>query len=70
MTVADPNGHVVRTLLSNAAQTAGPQALEWDGRTQTGQLVATEGDYTVTLTATDPVSGLHFTRVGTVVVYK
>jgi len=68
--LTDPNGNVVRTLLSNVAQTAGSQSLEWNGLTDNGKVVSVEGDYTVTLTAVDSVSGLSYTRRGTVVVYK
>jgi hypothetical protein len=66
----DPNGNVVRMLLSNVPQAAGPQSVEWDGRTDSGQLAHVEGDYKVTLTGVDPVSGLSATRTGVIVVYK
>jgi flagellar hook assembly protein FlgD len=70
ITLTDPNGNAVRTLLSSAPQTAGPQSLEWDGRTDSGELVAVEGAYRVTMAATDSVSGLGSTRIGTLTVYK
>jgi len=70
ITITDPNGSAVRTLLSGVAQSAGPQAIEWDGRTDSGQIVSVEGVYTVTLTGVDPVSGLSTTRLGVITVYK
>ncbi len=70
ISLMDPNGNAVRTLLSNVSQLAGSQSLEWDGRTDSGKLVSVEGDYTVTLTAVDPVTGVSYKRVGNIVVYK
>lgn len=70
VTLTDPNGNMVRTLLSNVSQVAGPQNVEWNGLTDAGSVVAIEGNYTVTLTAADPASGLTFQRKGTVVVYR
>lgn len=66
----DPNGNSVRTLASNVAQAAGSHTLEWNGQTGDGRTVSTEGDYTVLLTAVDPVSGLSYKRRGAVVVYQ
>ena len=69
--LSDPNGNAVRTLVTAASQAAGAQQkIEWNGRTDDGKLVAIEGDYTVTLTAVDPVTGLSYIRRGTVMVYK
>ncbi len=68
--LTDPNGNATRTLLTNASQTAGPQTIEWNGRADDGRVVSLEGDYTVTLEATDPLSGLTDQRFGNVVVYK
>ncbi len=70
ITITDPNGSAVRTLLSGVAQPMGPQTIEWDGRTDTGETVSVEGIYTVTLTGVDPVSGLSAARVGVITVYK
>jgi len=70
MTILDPNGNTIRTLLSNAAQAAGSQTVEWDGRTDAGKVAGVEGDYRVNVVATDPVSGLSATRAGVVTVFK
>jgi hypothetical protein len=66
----DPTGNRWRTLLTNASQSAGPQTVEWDGRTDQGRLVSVAGDYTVVLTAVEPVSGLSATYRGIIVVYR
>jgi len=70
LTVTDPNGNMIRTLLSNVSQTAGAKTAEWNGRTDAGTVVAVEGDYKITLTAVDPVSGMNQTLLGALVVYK
>ncbi len=71
VTLTDPNGSTVRTLLSNVSQGAGAQVLEWDGRNTLGRVVAVEGNYKVTLTAADPSWPTNTsTRNGTVLVYR
>lgn len=68
--ITDPNGNAVRTLLANVAQPAGAHTVEWDGRTDAGPLVTVEGDYAVTVTVVDPVSGLAASGVGSIMVYR
>ena len=70
MTLTNPNGNLIRTLLSNAPQSAGSQTVEWNGRNDAGQVVSVDGDYKITLTAVDAASGFASSRTGTVVVYK
>ena len=70
ITLTNPNGSAVRTLLSAAAQTAGAQSVEWDGKNTGGQYVSVEGDYRVTFTAVDPTTGTSTTRYATVLVYR
>ena len=68
--MTDPDGNHFRTLLVDEPQTAGPQQVVWDGRNDTGQIVAIEGNYTVVITAVDPVTGTSVTRYGVVVAYR
>ena len=70
ITIADPNGSTIRTLLIDEFQFAGAQTVEWDGRTDSGEIVSVEGDYAVTLTGVEEATGLTVTRNGTVVVYR
>jgi flagellar basal-body rod modification protein FlgD len=50
ITISDKDGNVVAT--DSKALQAGAQDYAWDGRTSTG-LKASEGDYTITVTASD-----------------
>ena len=68
--LTDPNGNVVRTLRNNVAQTAGPQQVEWNGRSDDGRMAAVEGDYRITLTIVDSATGLSSTRIGSIMVYR
>ena len=70
VTIVDPNGNTVRTLLASVAQTAGAQTVEWNGRTDGGQVVWLEGDYRVVLTGTQTPSGFQFSRTGVITVYR
>jgi hypothetical protein len=70
ITITDPNGNLVRTLLSASPQTAGFQSVEWDGTNDLGVLVDVEGDYRIDLSATDAILPRATTRRGTVVVYR
>lgn len=70
ITIVDPNGGMVRTLVSGLAQPQGPQSVEWDGRNDAGEFVAVEGDYRVNVLAVDAVTGTTASRTGTVVVYR
>ena len=65
-----PNGNAVRSLAQAQPQTAGPQTLEWDGRTDGGKVVALDGGYTIRLTVQDPTTEEDVTHLGTVVIYK
>ena len=68
--MTDPDGDHFRTLLTDQPQAAGPQQIIWDGRNDTDQMIAKEGDYTVVITAVDPVTGTTTTRFGIVVAYR
>ena len=68
--MTDPDGDHFRTLLTDQPQAAGPQQIIWDGRNDTDQMIAKEGDYTVVITAVDPVTGTTTTRYGVVVAYR
>jgi hypothetical protein len=70
VTLTDPNGNLVRTLLNGTAQSAGLQSIEWNGKNDAGLIVSTEGSYKVTLTALESGTGQTRTRQGSVVVYK
>ncbi len=70
LTLTDPNGNIVRTLLAGVSQPAGPQMVEWDGRTSAGDVVAAEGVYTVTLTGVDQSSGVSSTYRGLLTVQR
>ena len=70
ITLTDPNGNMIRTLLSNASQPAGAKTAEWDGRTDAGAVVSVEGQYRITLTAIDPLSGASQMLPGILTVYK
>jgi hypothetical protein len=60
----------MRALATNAAQSAGLQTVEWNGRADDGRVVAVEGDYRVQVTATDPANGHSVTTIGNVTVMK
>jgi len=66
----DPDGNHFRTIMDQVIQPAGTRSVIWDGRNDVGQLVAVEGDYRITVTATDPVTGISVTRCGTILAYK
>lgn len=68
--VVDPNGNMVRTLVSDAPQSAGPQSIEWDGRNDAGEFVVLEGSYRVTVQALDSSSGASSSRTGSILVYR
>lgn len=68
--ITDPNGSAIRTLLESVSQPAGPQTIEWDGRTDSGAVVSVEGTYTVALSGVDPVSGQVTIRNGALTVYR
>ncbi len=70
VSILDPNGNTVRTLLSNASQAAGDYAFEWDGRTDAGRVLAVPGDYTFLVTARDAATATTVTRRGVIVVYR
>jgi flagellar hook assembly protein FlgD len=74
ITVEDPNGNHVRTLLTAQPQTAGVYDLDdgigWDGRDDAGNVVSLEGTYTVVLSATDLLTGKVHVRRGNVTVYR
>jgi hypothetical protein len=50
--ILDANGNVVKTLMSQAPQTAGSEALAWDGTDDSGNIVA-DGTYTFRIDAVD-----------------
>jgi flagellar hook assembly protein FlgD len=52
VTVADPAGHLVRTLASATPLGAGPQSVPWDATSDAGAQVP-PGTYTATITASD-----------------
>jgi hypothetical protein len=70
VTIRNPSGTVVRTLLSGESQSAGEHEVIWDGTNNLGRPVAEEGDFTFTVTATHAVSGSSTTRKGNIVVRK
>ena len=78
--VAPPGGHVkilifdaagrrVRTLVDRETP-PGYYNVPWDGRNDDGRYVSTEGDYTVVITATEPITGSVITGYGIVAAYK
>ena len=62
LAINDANGRRVRNLIANVDQTAGARTEPWDGRDETGNLVA-PGTYTVKSVTHQP---LHLTYQGTV----
>ncbi len=70
VTVEDPNGNHVRTLVAEALQSPGPHAIEWDGENDAGLLPAVQGDYRIDIRATDPATGIVVGRTGVVLVYQ
>jgi flagellar hook assembly protein FlgD len=70
ISLVDPNGNAVRTLIAAASQTPGPHEIEWDGRDNAGAVVTLEGDYRVTIACQDAASGATTTRTGAIQVYR
>ena len=70
ISVRDPNGNHVRSLTNNQSLSAGPHAIEWDGRSDSGRIVAVEGHYRIILTAADALTGTSFQRIGSITVYR
>lgn len=74
ITVQDPNGNHVRTVLDEVSQSAGVHDLQdgivWDGSDDAGRTVSLEGSYTIVLSATDPSTAKTYVRRGVVTVYR
>jgi flagellar hook assembly protein FlgD len=68
--VVDPNGNFLITLQEAAVQPAGVHEITWDGRTAFGEVVATEGVYTIEVRATSQVSAQTHTRRVSALVHR
>ncbi len=68
--ILDAAGAIVRTIISDQPQNTGTQSVVWDGENSIGQVVNTEGNYTVKITAIAADSGKTIIGYGNVTVYK
>ena len=66
----DPDGNHFRTLLDGVIQSSGAQSIVWNGRNDASECVAVEGDYKITIMAVDAVTGISFTKHGTIMAYR
>jgi flagellar hook assembly protein FlgD len=70
VTIENPEGEVVRHLVTEESLVAGDQEVIWDGTDDSGELIAGEADYTFVVTATLPSSIGNVTRRGNITVRK
>ena len=68
--IIDPNGNFLMTLQEATVKAAGVHAITWDGRNEQGEVVATEGVYTLEVRATSQVSSQTHTRRVSALVYR
>ncbi len=69
LTIRDPNGSHVRTIVPGMFRTPGTYSDAWDGTDDAGMLVSVPGQYDVLLVGFDLVSGQTYQRTGVVTVY-
>ena len=68
--IQDPNGSHFKTLTQSQLQAAGPHAVEWNGKDDSGRVAFVEGVYRVLLTVQDPGGGNVLTQTGTIAVHR
>jgi len=68
--VTDPGDVHVRTLLDEELQAEGPHTALWDAKDDLGKFVSQEGNYEITVTATDTTQTTTVTRIGNATVFK
>ena len=66
----DPNGSFLRALQDPTAQPAGSYEVSWDGRTDGGEVVSTEGSYTIEVRAVDLETGESDVRRASALVFR